>query len=149
MPSLISNWDIIIWKPKNKALGKPPLSHCMIYIFWLMWHTSYIHAFDEWYTTCTPTFICNSVLLYINFYLERESHIWWFLANLKKCEFFQQSLIYPGYLIGGQLNIDATKIEAIINDPLLMSLKWGDFWEHFRAFRGWQHYFNCSCTTSC
>jgi len=36
-------------------------------------------------------------------------------ANLKKCEFAQQSLVYIGYVIGGgKLNIDPTKIEAIM-----------------------------------
>ena len=37
------------------------------------------------------------------------------LANLKKCEFAQHSLVYLGYVIGGgELKIDPSKIEAIM-----------------------------------
>jgi hypothetical protein len=37
------------------------------------------------------------------------------LANCKKCEFAQQSLVYFGYVIGGgELKIDPMKMEAII-----------------------------------
>jgi hypothetical protein len=38
------------------------------------------------------------------------------LANLKKCEFAQQSLMYLGYMIdGGELKIDPANMEVIIN----------------------------------
>jgi hypothetical protein len=41
------------------------------------------------------------------------------LANLKKCEFSQQSLVYLGYVIGGgELKIDPTKMEAIMKWPV-------------------------------
>eukprot|EP00253_Pinus_taeda_P004842 PITA_04842 len=37
------------------------------------------------------------------------------LANLKKCEFAQQSLVYLGYVVGGgELKIDPSKMEAIM-----------------------------------
>jgi hypothetical protein len=37
------------------------------------------------------------------------------LANLKKCKFSQQYLVYFGYVIvGGEFNIDPTKMEAIM-----------------------------------
>jgi hypothetical protein len=37
------------------------------------------------------------------------------LANLNKCEFAQQSLVYLGYVIdGGELKIDPAKMEAIM-----------------------------------
>lgn len=37
------------------------------------------------------------------------------LPNLKKCKFVQQSLVYLGYVIGGgELNIDPSKMEAIM-----------------------------------
>jgi hypothetical protein len=37
------------------------------------------------------------------------------LANLKKCKFAQQSLVYLGYVIdGGELNIDPAMMEAIM-----------------------------------
>jgi len=37
------------------------------------------------------------------------------LANLKKCDFVQQSLVYLGYVIGGgELKIDPSKMEAIM-----------------------------------
>ena len=37
------------------------------------------------------------------------------LANLKKCEFAQQSLMYLGYVIGGgELKIDPSKMEDIM-----------------------------------
>lgn len=37
------------------------------------------------------------------------------LANLKKCEFAQQSLVYFGYVIdGGEMKIDPSKMEAIM-----------------------------------
>ena len=37
------------------------------------------------------------------------------LANLKKCEFAQQSLVYLGYVIGGgELKIAPSKMEAIM-----------------------------------
>ena len=37
------------------------------------------------------------------------------LANLKKCDFVQQSLLYLGYVIsGGELNIDPSKMEGIV-----------------------------------
>jgi hypothetical protein len=37
------------------------------------------------------------------------------LDNLKKCEFFQKSLVYLRYVIGGgELKIDPTKMEAIM-----------------------------------
>ena len=36
------------------------------------------------------------------------------LANVKKCEFAQQSLVYLAYVIGGgELKIDPTKMKAI------------------------------------
>ena len=35
------------------------------------------------------------------------------LANIKKCDFVQQSLVYLGYVInGGELKIDPSKMEA-------------------------------------
>ena len=41
------------------------------------------------------------------------------LANLKKCEFAQQSLVYLGYVIGGgELKIDPSKMEAIMKWPV-------------------------------
>jgi hypothetical protein len=37
------------------------------------------------------------------------------LANIKKCKFSQQSLVYMGYVIGGgELKIDISKMEAIM-----------------------------------
>jgi hypothetical protein len=37
------------------------------------------------------------------------------LANLKKCEFSQQSLIYLGYVInGGEIKLDLGNMEAIM-----------------------------------
>jgi hypothetical protein len=42
-----------------------------------------------------------------------------FLANLKKCEFTQWSLVYLGYVIDGEeLKIDPAKMEAIIKWPV-------------------------------
>jgi hypothetical protein len=39
----------------------------------------------------------------------------WLLANLNKCEFTQQCLVYLGYAISeGELKIDPTKMEAIM-----------------------------------
>jgi hypothetical protein len=41
------------------------------------------------------------------------------LANLKKCDFSQQSLVYLGYVIGGgELKIDPIKMEAIMKSPV-------------------------------
>jgi hypothetical protein len=41
------------------------------------------------------------------------------LANLNKCDFSQQYLIYLGYVIdGGELNIDHTKMGAIFKWPI-------------------------------
>jgi hypothetical protein len=40
------------------------------------------------------------------------------LANPKKCEFAQQSLVYLGHVIsGGKLKFDLAKVEAIIKWP--------------------------------
>jgi hypothetical protein len=40
------------------------------------------------------------------------------LANLNKCEFSQQSLVYLGYVIGGgELKIDLINMEAIMKWP--------------------------------
>ena len=37
------------------------------------------------------------------------------LANIKKCEFSQQTLVYLGYVIGGgEMKIDPSKLEAIM-----------------------------------
>lgn len=41
------------------------------------------------------------------------------LANLKKCEFAQQSLLYLGSVIGGgELKIDPSKMEAIMKSSV-------------------------------
>jgi hypothetical protein len=41
------------------------------------------------------------------------------LANLKKCNFVQQSLVYLGYVNGGgELKIDLAKMEAIKKWPI-------------------------------
>jgi len=41
------------------------------------------------------------------------------LANLKKCEFAQQSLVYFGYVIvGGELKIDPSKMDTIMKWPV-------------------------------
>jgi hypothetical protein len=41
------------------------------------------------------------------------------LANLKKCEFSQDSLVYLGYVIGGgELKIDPMNMEAILKWPV-------------------------------
>ena len=41
------------------------------------------------------------------------------LANLNKCEFAQQSLVYLGYVIdGGELKIDPANMEAIMKWPV-------------------------------
>ena len=46
------------------------------------------------------------------------------LANLKKCEFVQQYLVYFGYVIGGgELKIDPSKMEVIMkwSVPIIVS----------------------------
>jgi len=41
------------------------------------------------------------------------------LANIKKREFVQQSLVYLGYVIGGgELKVDPSKMEAIMKWPV-------------------------------
>jgi hypothetical protein len=73
------------------------------------------------------------------------------LANLKKCEFSQQSLVYLGYVIGGgELKIDPTKMEAIIKWPVPTNVT------EVRSFVGGTQYlwkfiafFSGSCTTPC
>ena len=40
------------------------------------------------------------------------------LANVKKCEFAQQPLVYSGYAIGGgELEVDLMKMDAITKWP--------------------------------
>jgi hypothetical protein len=73
------------------------------------------------------------------------------LANLKKCEFGRQSLVYLGHMIGGgELKIDPMKIEAISKWLTPTSIT------KVRSFMGAAQYlqiffslfFNNSCTAS-
>jgi hypothetical protein len=50
---------------------------------------------------------------------EHISHLIQLLTNLNKCEFSRQSLVYLGYVIGGEeLKIDPANIEAIMKWPV-------------------------------
>jgi hypothetical protein len=54
------------------------------------------------------------------------------LANLKKCEFSQQYLVYFGYVIdGGELNIDTMNMKSIMKwiVPTKCHLNLDFFWE--------------------
>jgi hypothetical protein len=54
------------------------------------------------------------------------------LANINKCEFDKQSLVYFGYdIYGGEIKIDPTKMEAIMKFPFPTNVtKFGSFfWE--------------------
>jgi hypothetical protein len=57
------------------------------------------------------------------------------LANPENCEFSQQCLVYSGYVIGGgELNIDPTKMEAIMKWPVPINVT------EFRSFFGETQY---------
>jgi hypothetical protein len=70
----------------------------------------------------------DDILVYSSTWKEHISHLMQvlenlkkhqLLANLKKCEFVQQLLVYLGYAIGGrELKIDPAKMEDIIKSPI-------------------------------
>jgi hypothetical protein len=103
----------------------------------------------------------DDILVYSSTWEEHISHLMQvletlkkhqLLANLKKCEFSQQSLVYLGYVIGGgELKIDPTKMEAIIKwlvptnvtEVRILLGKHSTYGKFIASF------FSGSCTTPC
>jgi hypothetical protein len=74
------------------------------------------------------------------------------LANLKKCDFSQQCLVYLGYVIsGGELKIDLAKMEAIMKWLVLTNfIEVRSFFLGNTIFAEVRSFiFNGSCTTPC
>jgi len=97
---------------------------------------SYLESFIIFYFT--------DILVYSATWEEHNSHLMkvletlkkhMLLANINKCEFSQQSLVYMGYVIGGgDLKIDPAKMEVVMKWPVPTNCT------YFKSFVGEEQY---------